>query len=193
MQPVSTPPYPQEPDAHRRARHLFTLRTLTERGFALALKAAARAEAELDAPESAPEPAPEPSAAERAPNPHQVFDRYVRLVRLLVAAEHRIANPAAETRGRYCNPAAGDPGSDPRRPPLRHFLHQATRNSPDRADLRRATTESLDQALERDPARTLPADELLGEICQTHGLPFDLAQLPDAFLEPPDPGPPNPH
>ena len=174
---MSLAPHPVEPDEHRRARHLHTLKSLTERGLALAYKAADCAEAQLDAP-----PAQPPTH-----NPHQNFERYARTIRLLITAEHRIANPAAIRRP-YRVATLTD---DPRRPQLRTFLHQATRSAPDRAALRRELEITVERTLERDPAKSHPAAELLSEICEQYGLPFDITKLPDDFLElpvdPPEP------
>ena len=162
---------PLEPEEHRRARHLYMLKSLADRGHALAMKAADKAETQLNAPEDPP-----PSA----PDHHRTYERYARLVRLLVTAEHRIVNQTHPTRRPY---RAVGPDADPRHPQLRQFLHQATRSSPERAQLRRAALDTLDQALEQDPARTRPPGDILFEICQQYGLPFDIAHLPDDFLD----------
>ena len=167
---MSPAPTPLDPDESRRARHRHMLDSLAERAHALAMKAADRAEADLDTPTADP----------AIPNAHQTFERYARIVRLLVVADHRIATGAPTTRRPY---RAIGPDTDPRSPQLRQFLHHATRNSPDRAQLRRAALETLDQSLEQDPARTRAPADILSELCQQYGLPFDIAQLPDEFLE----------
>ena len=186
---MSPAPHPLEPDEHRRARHLFVLKSLTDRGYTLAMKAADHAETQLDEPESEPE-APPP------PNHHQTFERYVRLIRLLIGLEHRIAHNAVSAPSRTYRsndgPKNGPDGAtpdrasnpaDPRRPILHQFIHQATRNSPGRAALRREATALADEGIDRDPAYTVTAAEILHGICEEYGFPFDISKLPDAFLE----------
>ena len=174
-------PHPLETDEDRRARHLSALKDLTTLGMTLARKAAARAETQLDAPE--PDPA-DPRPADHA----RTFERYARIVRTLIGLEHRIAtlDPARRTfrPGLPSAAARFGPDADPRRPKLRRFIQEITRSNPDAAEIRRLAQTTIDAALDRDPDRALPIGQILDEICTLYGLPFDIAQLPDAFLVP---------
>lgn len=175
-------PHPLESEEDRRARHLSALKDLTTLGMTLARKAAARAEAHLDAPEPDPD---DPRPADHA----RTFERYARIVRTLIGLEHRIAtlNPLARRTFRSGLPNAAarfGPDADPRRPKLRLFIQQITRSNPDAAEIRRLAQTTIDDALDRDPARAMPVGQILDEICTTYGLPFDITKLPDEFLVP---------
>ena len=174
-------PHPLESDEDRRARHLSALKDLTTLGMNLARKAATRAEAHLDAPDTDPA---DPRPADHA----RTFERYARIVRTLIGLEHRIAalDPARRTF-RPGLPSAAvrfGPDADPRRPKLRRFIQEITRSNPDAAEIRRLAQTTIDATLDRDPDRAMPIGQILDEICTLYGLPFDIAQLPDAFLVP---------
>ena len=172
---MSPAPHPLEPDEHRRARHLFMLKSLADRGHALAMKAADKAETQLDSPDPRPRPRrahPPITTTPTSATPASSASSS--------PAEHRLLTNTQPTRRPY---RASGPEADPRSPSSADSSITPPATAPTAPQLRRAALDTLAESLDHDPACTRAPADILFELCQQYGLPFDIAQLPDEFLE----------
>lgn len=174
---------PKETQPERKARHLDTLREVTETCLDLARKTAAKAREALEAPD------PVDTKQPRRPDYHAIFDRHARTIRTLIALEARIAEdkPPRAARAPASAPPDADPEPvrppDPRRDLLRSALHDSVRAHPERTRICRQMDAAIDRALAADLDQERPAGVVLVDLCRVFGLTLDLSRLPDALLE----------
>lgn len=172
----------EEDASGRKARQFAQLRRIGSLTMSLAEAAGTAALAEIQAspkPDALPESAPPPRRTDFT----KIFMSTASAVRHIITLELRVEAGAAGAAGPRQAAFRTPPLPDPRRPLLKHTLHDAVRNHPDRARRRREIDACIEQELLEDPDGDLLIAETLGNICTKLHIEVDLARVSDAFLD----------
>jgi|GEM_PF-3134526 len=131
-------------------------------------------EAEAPPRETRPDTPPAP----KHPDPATLFTRLSAAVRQAIALEARIAaSPALPGRPlRY-------PAPDSRREILRTIMRFGLDNHPDRATLRPAALNAVDQEIARDPDGLHPLIDIVTKICDDLNLDLDPDTIPEGIAQ----------
>ncbi len=163
-----------ESDEDRKARHLRTLREITDLGLQIARAAAHKtmaALAEEETPEAAEAPQKRPTSQSHA----GVFARVASEIRQAMALEIRIVagQPTPKTRR----------SRDSRRETLRTVIEYTTESLPNRTQLRTEADTLIEIELLNDPDAETPLTTLLDAIIGELKIPLDCSRMPDKLLE----------